>query len=222
MQLLESHGYWVVFLVVLLDFLGAPITSIPLLVIAGALAASDKLSLTLIVVLAMMASALGDALWYVLGRIKGQKVIGMMCKLSRDRQRCVTRSTAFAAKYGAAALLVSKFIPGVAAFAPPAAGAASMSIPKFLLWDGAGSLLWAAIFSAAGYLLTGQAHVLLSAMASPVYWGVTALALLALLAAITLRRYLKGRTSSAAKHVLAGEIDTPCTRPSAVRTHMMV
>ena len=117
MQLLENHGYWVVFLVVLLDFVGAPITSIPLLVIAGALAASGKMSLTLIVLLAMIASALGDALWYVLGRMKGQTVLGAMCKISRDRQQCVTRSTKFAAKYSVVSLLVSKFVPGVAAFA---------------------------------------------------------------------------------------------------------
>lgn len=188
--MLESHGYWVIFLVVLIDFLGAPITSIPLLVTAGALAAAGKLSLAVIVLLAAAAAAVGDSLWYGVGRFKGQRVLGAMCKLSRNRRVCVERSARFVTKFGVTSLLASKFLPGIATVAPPAAGTASMPVWKFLLLDGAGSLLWATGFSVIGYALSEQTHRLLSALNQ--FGNVTTLALAALAASVLLVSLARG------------------------------
>ncbi len=195
MHLLESHGYAVVFIVVLLDFLGAPITSIPLIVIAGVMAGAGKLSFPLIVLIGMMAAALGDVLWYALGRVKGQIVLGIMCGITRDRERCVTRSTMFAARYGGASLLVSKFVPGIAAFAPPAAGASGMPLLKFLWLDGTTSLLWAATFSGAGYTFGARAQAWLRVFGEPRCWALLVSSALAasLVGVLVKRGYLVWR-----------------------------
>lgn len=152
LHLLEHYGYAVIFVIVLLDFLGAPITSVPLLLIAGTLAATGRMSPAMIILLAASAAMIGDTIWYGIGRAKGNRVMGLLCRWSQDQRHCVTRNTAVATKYGIASLLLSKFIPGVGSFAPPAADAVRMPWAKFLASASIGSLLWAAGFSGVGYL----------------------------------------------------------------------
>lgn len=171
LRILETYGYWAVFLAVLLDFSGAPITSIPLLVIAGALAATGKLSLILIVTLAAVAAVAGDILWYGLGRSRGEKMVRAMCGLSLDKEQCVSRSTRYAARYSASSLLVCKFIPGLAMLAPPAAGAAAMPVLRFLVLSAIGSTLWSAVFSSAGYIFSQRVHGLLVAISQSGFWS---------------------------------------------------
>lgn len=152
LSLLEHYGYAVIFVIVLLDFLGAPITSVPLLLIAGTLTATGRMSPLMVILLAATASVLGDTIWYGIGRAKGKRVMGLLCRWSRDQQLCVTRNTAVATKYGIASLLFSKFVPGIGSFAPPAAGAVSMPLAKFLASASVGSVLWATGYSGVGYL----------------------------------------------------------------------
>lgn len=171
LNLIESYGYVVIFVVVLFDFLGAPITSIPLLILAGALAAAGRMSPILVVTIAAAAAAVGDIIWYGIGKARGQKVFGLMCWLSRDRQKCIKHSSDVVTRYGAASLLISKFVPGIGMIAPPAAGAVSMPILKFLAFDSASSLLWAAGFASAGYLYGERAHELLRSFQSSSRYG---------------------------------------------------
>lgn len=188
LRLLETHGYTVIFLVVLVDFLGAPITSIPLLVIGGALVAAGKLSFGSIVLMAALAAMLGDAVWFELGRFRGQTVLGSLCKLTRNRQACMERSTHLVGRYGVVSLLVSKFLPGVATFAPPAAGTARMPLLKFLIVDATGSVAWAASYAALGYFLSERTHAVIEAVESSGNWGLMAVASLAGVAIFLLLR----------------------------------
>jgi membrane protein DedA with SNARE-associated domain len=178
LRILEIYGYWAIFLAVILDFLGVPITTIPLLVISGAMAAAGKMSLPLVVLLATIAAAVGDTFLYGLGRIKGQTVLEAMCGLFHNKPQCVLRSTRFATKYSVASLLVSKFVPGIATFAPPAAGTAGVPLLKFLLLDATGCLVWATVFSGAGYILSEQTHALLRTIGQMGYWTLIVLLVL--------------------------------------------
>lgn len=193
-HLLAEYGYWAIFVAVLLDFLGAPITTVPMLLVAGVAAGAGRMSLELIVLLAASAALSGDSLWYSLGRIRGQAVLGLICKLSRNRNRCVARTNHFITQHGAASLLLSKFIPGIATLASPAAGAAGMPLPKFLLLDAAGSFLWSAVFSAAGYALGRRSHTLIDAATHSSYWiaGVGAAAITIFVVVSLRKKYLSG------------------------------
>ena len=171
LHLIESYGYVVIFVIVLFDFLGAPITSIPLLILAGALAAAGRMSPISVIIIAAAAAAAGDIIWYGIGKARGQGVFGLLCRMSRDRQSCIKQSAAVATKYGVASLLVSKFVPGIGMIAPPAAGAVSMPILKFPAFDGVSSLLWAAGVASAGYLYGERAHELLRSFQSGSRYG---------------------------------------------------
>jgi len=56
-------------------------------------------------------------------------------------------------KHGLKALLVAKFVPGLSTFAAPMAGRVGTSYLRFIIWDGAGTLIWAAILLGSGSLL---------------------------------------------------------------------
>ena len=72
--------------------------------------------------IAIFASLTADTIWFQLGRIKGIKVLQLLCKISLEPDSCVRRTEGIFAKEGARSLLLAKFLPGLGAVAPPLAG----------------------------------------------------------------------------------------------------
>jgi membrane protein DedA with SNARE-associated domain len=153
---LVRHGYGVVFASVLVEQLGLPLPAIPVLLAAGALAGSGKLSLSLILTLAVAAALIGDTVWYEIGRRRGARVLGLLCRISLEPDSCVRRTETTFAGHGSKSLLVAKFVPGLSTVAPPLAGVFQMRFPRFLLFDSAGTLLWAGVFIGLGYVFSHQ------------------------------------------------------------------
>jgi len=141
---------------VLLTQLGAPLPAIPTLVVAGALAQQGHWHPALVVGLAVVACLAGDLPWYYAGRRYGYRVLNLLCRISIEPDSCVRKTEDVFARYGARTLLVAKFVPGLGTVAPPLAGVIGMSLPRFLLWDGAGAALWAGAYLLAGFAFRGQ------------------------------------------------------------------
>lgn len=139
---LLQHGVSLVFVNVFLEQIGAPIPALPTLIVAGALAAKDRLPLLPLLGAALVASVLADTVWYLIGRWKGHKVLRVLCRISLSPDSCVRQTESLYERRGALSLLFAKFIPGYNTVAPPLAGAMGTSLPSFVLWDGLGSLLW--------------------------------------------------------------------------------
>jgi hypothetical protein len=53
-------------------------------------------------------------------------------------------------------LIFAKFLPGLGTVAPPLAGVFHMPVPRFLMFDALGTLLWAGSFLGAGFIFSGQ------------------------------------------------------------------
>jgi hypothetical protein len=53
-------------------------------------------------------------------------------------------------RHGARSLLFAKFVPGLQTVASPLAGVFRLPVPRFLLWEVAGALLWATAYVGAG------------------------------------------------------------------------
>jgi len=136
------YGYSLVFLWVLLEQLGVPIPSTPLLLTAGTLTATHELQLPLVLAAALAASLIADTIWYIFGQRYGSAVVRLMCRLSLESTACVRKTEGYFTKRGASALLVAKFVPGLGSVAAPIAGQIGMPYGKFLLADAAGILLW--------------------------------------------------------------------------------
>ena len=145
-----KYGYLILFLWVLVEQLGVPIPSVPLLLAAGTLTSTHRMSLPLVLLAVLLGSLISDSAWYWLGWKYGGAVVKLLCRLSMESNTCVRRTENFFAKRGASALVVSKFIPGLGTVAPPIAGQMGMKYRWFAAYDAAGVLLWAVTFIVGG------------------------------------------------------------------------
>ena len=84
-QTLVEHGYITLFLASLIERLGVPVFTTPIVVGAGLLAASGKLSLALVIMITVVATLLGDWVWFELGRRRGKNVVGLLCRIDEVR-----------------------------------------------------------------------------------------------------------------------------------------
>lgn len=159
-QFLLRHGYAVLFLNVLAEQAGLPIPAVPALLAMGALSATGEFSPAIALVLAVAACLISDMLWYELGRLQGQAILGVLCRLSLEPDYCIKRTKNVFGRYGDRGLLLAKFIPGFSTIAPPLSGMTRMPRHRFLLLDGIGSALWAALFLGLGALFHTQLQYL--------------------------------------------------------------
>ena len=150
MFLLLRHTYSVLFGWVLIEQAGLPIPSIPLMLAAGTMSAAHKLHVAYALPIVMLACLLSDSMWYFLGKRYGSKVLDLLCRFSLEAASCVSRTQGTVTKRGAFTLLFAKFVPGLSTMAAPIVGQAKIPYPTFVLYDMAGTLIWASAWLFAG------------------------------------------------------------------------
>lgn len=160
LEFLVKHGYQVVFIAVLAEQIGLPLPSAPFLLAAGALAGLGRLSLFEALTVAVIASLLGDSLWFYLGRRRGSSILRFLCKIALEPDSCVRQTETVYSRYGAGSLVFAKFVPGLSTVAPPMAGMFGLAPWKFAFLDAAGATLWAVAFAAAGWWFRAQLEIL--------------------------------------------------------------
>lgn len=159
MDLIELLKHWdvpLVFAAVLLEQAGLPLPAAPILVIAGALAASGAMRPDAVLLTAVAGALVADHGWFLLGRRYGRRLLATVCRLSLSPDTCVRRTDDLIGRHGAALLLVAKFIPGVSAVAIPTASAMGLSYRRFLLYDGLGCLLWSGAYIGGGVIFSRE------------------------------------------------------------------
>ena len=162
--LLTEYGLALVFLNVLLEQIGLPVPAIPTLVIAGALAAEGKLSAGGIFLVALLACYIGDLAWYVAGRLYGNRVMKLLCRISLSPDSCVSQTQSRFERWGVGMLVVAKFVPGLSTIAPPLAGATRLPLHSFLFFNGIGAALWVSAGLGAGMLMRREVERVLTAL----------------------------------------------------------
>ena len=151
-EFVRMYGPILVFTGVLLEQAGVPIPCTPWLIAAGALARLGHGTATLPIVLATVAASLGHLIWFFAGRRWGSRVLRLVCRVSLEPDVCVQRTENVFTRYGARALILAPFIPGLTTLAPPLAGMSGMPLRRYLLLDVVGDLLWVSTFVGLGWL----------------------------------------------------------------------
>src|SRR6266851_3089274 len=180
-QFLIRHGQPLVFAAVLIEQLGVPIPAVPLLLAVGALSALGKFSLGTGIVVTMIGCLIADAFWFYLGRYRGNRVLGFLCRMSLEPDSCVRRTQNVFTRFGLRGIVVAKFVPAMSTVAPPLAGMSGVHVGRFLLADGFGSLLYGGAFLCLGYLFSSQIEQIGAAISDV---GGSALGLLAAIVTI--------------------------------------
>jgi membrane protein DedA with SNARE-associated domain/rhodanese-related sulfurtransferase len=151
-DLLMQHGLVVLCAWAFAVQAGVPAPAVPVLLGAGALSGSGRMSLAMAVGAAMAATVGADVLWYLLGRSHGTRVLGILCRFSLDPDSLIRHAKQRFAAHGLRYLILAKFLPGVNPLAAGLAGVVPIRPERFLLYGAAGALLWAGAWITLGYL----------------------------------------------------------------------
>lgn len=133
-----------VFLFSFAENVGFPIPAFPVLLAAGALAQAGRASVPAALAGAVAGAILADAVWYLLGRRMGRRVLSTLCRVSVNPDACVEGAEDGFRRRRSLTILAAKFLPGINAVTPPLAGITAFPFLPFLALDLAGSLAWAA------------------------------------------------------------------------------
>src|SRR5579863_6732751 len=126
LEFFVQYAYPILFLWVLVEMIGVPIPSVPVLLTAGTLSATHRVNGPLALVAVLSACLIGDTFWYWLGRRFGHAVLQVLCRFSFEAATCVVKTEQYFERRGAETLLFAKFVPGLSTVAAPIAGQTGM------------------------------------------------------------------------------------------------
>jgi membrane-associated protein len=153
---LQAYGYPVLWLVVFVASVGAPLPTSLVLLAAGAFAALGDFDIALLMVITVSASACGDSTGYFIGRRWGSKVLKWLEQPRRRKlisANAVVRSRASFKRYGAWTIFLSRFLfSALGGVINLITGGELYPYPRFLLYDISGQILGAAIPLTLGYV----------------------------------------------------------------------
>jgi membrane protein DedA with SNARE-associated domain len=147
------HAYVILFFWVLIEQIGLPIPSVPVLLAAGSSSAQGRQNLPLVLTCAIAACLISDTAWFMLGRRYGRSVLELICKVALLSPSKLLSAHENINRHGRTALFVSKFVPALGTLVPPMAACSGMSLPAFLISDAVGSAIWASTWILGGRVL---------------------------------------------------------------------
>ena len=163
LDFLADHLHALVFGAFLIEAAGIPFPSRIVLIVASTLMERPD-ALAGLVALAAAGAVIGDHVPYAAGRVMGPRLLSIYCRLTLGSEQCVEKTVAYFVRFGAAAILLSRFSASVRIFASVLSGCGHISYWRFLGWDIAGSLAYATVWATAGYIIGDQAGELLKGL----------------------------------------------------------
>jgi membrane protein DedA with SNARE-associated domain len=133
---------------------GVPIPVGVALLGAGALAGSGGLSVGVILAVSVVAALCADLTWYLLGRWRGSRAIELLARLVPKARTHVQCASHLLFAHERAFQLGARFLPVVNPIAAGLAGAARMSVSRFLPGAAVSAAVWSWSGIGIGYLLT--------------------------------------------------------------------
>ena len=169
--LLEQYGLLIVFANVLLEQIGLPVPSYPILLVTGALLSQGRYSAAMLLFVAVVAALIADIFWYRAGRVYGQKIMARLCRISLSPDSCVRQTESIYLRIGPPALLFCKFIPGFASVSSALAGTTGTKSITFIVFDSLGAAIWAGTAIFLGSLFSSAINELLDVLTQMGKWG---------------------------------------------------
>jgi membrane protein DedA with SNARE-associated domain len=151
---LESYGYIIVFLAIMIESMGVPFPGETMLLIASAVCGTAGSSLSIVGVISSAAGGaiVGDSLGYWIGREGGRKVIkkyGKFVGLTEDRY---AKAQEYLKKHGGKAVFFGRFVSIARTWIAVLVGAHHFNYPQFLIYNVLGGVVWAVIYGTIGYV----------------------------------------------------------------------
>ncbi|MCI0466802.1 MAG: DedA family protein [Beijerinckiaceae bacterium] len=158
--LVAQHGYWVVFLIVMLESAGVPLPGETVLILASIYAgATGELNIALVIASAAAGAIIGDNIGFWVGRRWGTKFLlryGKFVHLPEERLRL---GQYLFARHGAKIVFFGRFVAFLRVFAALLAGVNRYRWPPFLFFNAAGGIIWALVFGIGAFLFGESIHL---------------------------------------------------------------
>jgi membrane protein DedA with SNARE-associated domain len=149
-----EHAQLLLFAWVFGNQAGVPVTVVPVLLGAGALAGSGRLSLTVIIAITVVASLGADLTWYGLGWWHGPRLLKMLGHASPEGGGLLRKVRGAFATHHGAFQLSARFLPELNPIAAGLAGATKSSVRHFICWGTVSAVTWAGAWIGCGYFLS--------------------------------------------------------------------
>jgi undecaprenyl-diphosphatase len=153
---LNHGGYYVLLLMTFLEtsaFLGFLVPGESMVVVAGLLASRGVLELGDVIWVASLGAIMGDTVGYFIGRRFGEGFFLKYGKYFFFKKEYLDEAQGFFDKHAGKTVFFGRFMAWLRAFAPVVAGISKMHYPRFLFFNVAGGIAWAAAFSLLGYFV---------------------------------------------------------------------
>ena len=175
-ELVQRYGVALVFAAVLIEQVGLPLPSYPVILVTAAVSAQGP-GVARVIAVAVFACLLADFTWYRVGARFGRRVLTLMCRISLSPDSCVRQTETIYEQWGAPSLLIAKFVPGFATVSTAMAGVVGVGALAFAFFDGIGATLWAGVAATLGWIFRNAIGDVLAVLEAAGRLGVAAVAL---------------------------------------------
>jgi membrane protein DedA with SNARE-associated domain len=149
---LTQHGLPLLFAVVLLESFGIPLPGETALIAFGVLAAEGHYSIASVIAIAGAGAIVGDNLGYwLIGRLGGRALFRRWSWLNKYSDRVLPRAESLMKRHGGKTVFFGRFVSILRYTVAWVAGLSRMPWWRFLFWNAAGGIGWAAAVGLTAY-----------------------------------------------------------------------
>ena len=189
----KNLGYPVLGVFVGIEALGIPVPGETAVIFAGLAAATGRLSIVLVIVVASAGAIIGDNIGFMIGRRGGRALLERPGRFAEERRRVLEIGDPFFKRHGPKAVFLGRWITGLRVWTSWLAGASDMRWPTFMVWNALGGIAWATSVALAAYYGGTGVEKVFSKIG--LYGGIAA-AVVAVLALLYVVRRLKQRRAA--------------------------
>ncbi len=202
-HLLDSYGYAAVFLLVGAESLGIPVPGETILIAAGIYAGTvHPLSVWVIFAVAAAAAIIGDNIGFLIGDKGGYRLLRRYGRYIRADATKIKIGRLVFDRHGGKVVFFGRFVSVLRTYAAFLAGTLKMRWRRFLPFNAAGGIIWAAVYSFVPYEV-GSA---INRVSHSLTIALGAVAAVVILGSILLIRRKAGQLAGAAEAAYPGPL----------------
>jgi len=203
-HLIATYGYFAVALLVGAESLGVPLPGETILILAAIYAGhTHRLSVWIIFIVAATAAVIGDNIGFWIGDKGGYRLVRRYGHYVRIDQAKMKVGRYVFDRHGGKVVFFGRFVSVLRTYAAFLAGTNRMPWRKFLVYNAAGGVVWAAIYTFVAYI-AGDA---LRRASGTINLALGAAAVVAIAATFIVVRRHTGKLTSRAESAYPGPLD---------------